>query len=170
MLNNAKVQGLLVLALGGQPHAGLPVRFTLMASNNRASMKDHPGRKQDDPHPERVTWLAFERTFLAHERTQMAWVRTSLALISFGFAIGKFFRYLHEQRPERLPLMGASGIGTLMIVIGLVALALASLQHVRAMKVLRARCPGLPASLAWVIDSLLALLGILALVVVWLRE
>ena len=110
------------------------------------------------------------RTFLSHERTQMAWVRTSLALISFGFAIGKFFHYLQGSRSERLPLIGANCVGTLMIVIGLVALALASIQHVRAMKVLRAQCPGLPASLAWVITSLLALLGILALVVVWIRE
>jgi putative membrane protein len=133
-------------------------------------MNDEPGHKQADAQPDRVTWLAFERTFLSHERTQMAWVRTSLALISFGFAIGKFFHYLHEPGPERLPLTGASSVGTLMIVIGLVALALANIQHVRAMKALRAQCPGLPPSLAWVIGSLLALLGILALVVVWLRD
>ena len=132
-------------------------------------MKEHSGHKQADAQFDRVTWLAFDRTFLAHQRTQMAWVRTSLALISFGFAIGKFLHYQHEPQSERLPLIGASSVGTLMIVIGLVALALANIQHVRAMKVLRAQCPGLPASLAWVIASLLALLGILALVVVWLR-
>jgi putative membrane protein len=133
-------------------------------------MNDHPGHNQADAQPDCVTRLAFERTFLAHERTQMAWVRTSLALISFGFAIGKFSYYLHEPRPVGLPLTGASSVGTLMIVIGLLALGLASIQHVRAMKALRAQCSGLPVSLAWVIDSLLALLGILALVVVWLRE
>jgi putative membrane protein len=133
-------------------------------------MKDHPEHKRADPPLDPATRLAFERTYLAHERTQMAWVRTSLALISFGFAIGKFFHYLQEQRPERPPLVRASSVGALMIVIGLVALALASIQHGRALKALRTQCPGLQPSLAWVIASLLALLGILALVVVLLRE
>jgi putative membrane protein len=132
-------------------------------------MKDHATHEQADAQFDQATKLAFERTYLAHERTQMAWVRTSLALISFGFAIAKFFHYLHEQQPERPPLISASSVGTLMIVIGLVALALASIQHRRALKALRAQCPGLQASLAWVIASLLALLGILALVVVLLR-
>ena len=118
----------------------------------------------------RETQLAFERTFLAHERTQMAWVRTSMALITFGIAIGKFFHYLHRERPEQTPLLAASTIGSLMIVIGLVALALASIQHGRALKARRAECPGLQPSLAWVMVTLLALLGILALVVVWWRE
>jgi putative membrane protein len=133
-------------------------------------MIDDPTQKQPDVPLSRETRLAFERTLLAHERTQMAWVRTSMTLISFGFAIGKFFHYLHEQRPERQPLIGASTVGTLMIVIGLVALVLASIQHGRALRALRAQCPGLQASLAWVMVTLLALLGILALVVVWLGE
>jgi putative membrane protein len=58
----------------------------------------------------------------------------------------------------------------LMIVIGLVALALASIQHRRALRMLRTECPGLPASLAWMIATLLALLGILALIAVLIRE
>jgi len=57
-----------------------------------------------------------------------------------------------------------------MIIIGLVALALETIQHRRALKAPRAECPGLPASLAWVIATLLALLGILALVVILIRE
>jgi putative membrane protein len=118
---------------------------------------------------EPVTRLAFERTFLAHERTQMAWVRTSLGLITFGFALAKFFRYLHEQKPDRAPLINAASIGTWMILIGLVALALASIQHRRALRVLRAECPGLPVSLGWVLTALLAVLGTLALMVALLR-
>jgi putative membrane protein len=133
-------------------------------------MNSDPRNQPVHPPLDPATKLAFERTFLAHERTQMAWVRTSLALISFAFAIAKAFHYLHEQRSEQTPLIGASTVGTLMIVIGLVALALASIQHGRAVKALRAQCPGLPASLAREIATLLALLGMLALVVVFLRE
>jgi putative membrane protein len=133
-------------------------------------MKEHSGDKLADIPFDQATKLAFERTYLAHERTQMAWVRTSLALITFGFGIAKVVHYLHEQQPERASLMRASSVGTLMIVIGLVALVLASIQHGRALKVLRAQCPGLQASLGWVIVSLLASLGILALVLVLIRE
>ncbi len=132
-------------------------------------MKDQPEKQQADHPLDRATRLAFERTFLAHERTQMAWVRTSLTLISFGFAIAKFYHFLHEDQPGRGPLLGAGTVGTLMILIGLVALALASIQHRRSLQALRVECPDLQASLAWVIATLLALLGILALFVVWVR-
>jgi putative membrane protein len=111
-----------------------------------------------------ATKLAFERTYLAYERTQMAWVRTSLTLISFGFTIAKFFEFLHEKNQEHLPRMAPRSVGTLMIAIGLLALALASVQHHRAIRVLRKESPNLPASLAGVTAVLLALLGILAFV------
>ena len=126
-------------------------------------------QEQADIQADVATRLAYQRTFLAHERTQMAWVRTSLTLISFGFAIAKFVDYLQEQRHEPRPLISPSSLGTLMIVLGLVALALASIQQGRAVRTLRKQCPGLPPSLAWVMVTLLALLGILALVVVLVR-
>jgi len=112
-------------------------------------MNDYAMHEEANAKLARGRRLDFERTYLAHERTEMAWVRTSLTLISFGFAIAKFFHYLHEQPSERPPLMSANSVGVLMIVIGLVALALASIQHQRALRTLRAECPGLPASLAW---------------------
>jgi putative membrane protein len=128
-------------------------------------MTDHLGQKQADAPFDHGTRLAFERTYLAHERTQMAWVRTSVALITLGFATAKFGHWLHEQRPERTPLVPPGTVGTLMIVLGLVALALASIQHGQSLRALRAQCPGLRSSLAWVLSALLALLGILALAV-----
>lgn len=109
------------------------------------------------------TRLAYDRTFLAHERTQLAWVRTSLALISFGFGIAKFFQYLHEQRAEKAPPLGAATVGMLMIAIGLVMLVIASAQHHRALQTLRQQCPDLPRSLAHVTAVLIAALGTLAL-------
>jgi putative membrane protein len=120
--------------------------------------------------PDTGTRLAFERTFLAHERTQLAWVRTSLALISFGFAIAKFFQYLHAQQGEKAPPLGSATVGMLMIAIGLVALVGASVQHRRALHALREQCPGLPRSLAHVTAVLIAALGIVALVGAMLRQ
>jgi putative membrane protein len=137
-------------------------------------MRDAEGQVQTLASLDQDTRLAFERTYLAHERTQMAWVRTSLTLISFGFAIAKFVRHVPMEQPGR-PLSGGIGVGSLMIVIGLVALALASIQHGRSLKTLRAHCPGLRPSLAWVISTLLSGLttllsglGALALVVIFL--
>lgn len=110
------------------------------------------------------TKLAYDRTFLAHERTQMAWVRTSLALISFGFGIAKFFQYLHESQGEHAPHLGPRTVGMIMIAIGLIGLALANVQHRRALKMLRAECPGLPLSTAGVTAVIIMALGILAFI------
>ena len=109
------------------------------------------------------TSLAYERTFLAHERTQMAWVRTALSLISFGFGIAKFFDSVREREGEGATLLSPHDVGIFMISIGLVALVLGFLQHARAMKLLRARCPTLPRSLAAVVSALLGALGLVAL-------
>jgi putative membrane protein len=114
--------------------------------------------------------LAYERTYLAIERTQMGWVRTALSLISFGFAIAKFFQYLHEQHPGKEPLLAPRTVGILMIVIGLVALLLADLQHRQAIRLIRKECPGLPYSLAGPVSVFIALLGILALLGALFRQ
>src|SRR5512145_2653205 len=87
-----------------------------------------------------ATKLAVERTRLAHDRTLMAWVRTSTSLISFGFTIYKFFQYMQEQQGGARPAgrIGPRQYATLMIIIGIVALAIATFQHRRDMKRLRA--------------------------------
>ena len=127
-------------------------------------MSEEVGPKLSAPALNEPTRLAYERTYLAHERTLMAWLRTALSLISFGFTISKFFEYLQQKQAESAPLIGAKAVGILMIAVGLVSLALASLQHFRAIRLIRERCPGLPRSLAQVTAGLLAVLGLLALV------
>ena len=109
--------------------------------------------------------LAAERTFLAHERTLMAWIRTSASLITFGFTLYKLFFYLHEQNPIRPPehLLGARNFGLLLIVMGVLTLALATWQHQRHMKRLRAYYEGAPFSLSLVVAGLIAGVGFVAL-------
>ena len=122
------------------------------------------GGQTVQPELDRGTRLAFERTFLAHERTQMAWVRTALSLISFGFAIAKFFDYLRQTKGELATPVGPQTVGILMIGMGLVSLALGTLQHHRAVALLRKGWPDMPRSLAAVVAGLLAVLGTLALI------
>ena len=117
------------------------------------------------------TLLTADRTRLAHERTLMAWVRTSTSLISFGFTIYKFFQYLQEKRTgARDRLLGPRDFALLMTSIGLVALALASWQHRRDMKALRAQHPGVPYSLAIVLAVLISILGMVALLAAIFRQ
>ena len=122
-------------------------------------MKEKPTHKQPMALLDTSTRLAYERTYLAHERTLMGWVRTAISLISFGFTIAKIFEYLHEKEGARAPLLGPRTVGIIMIATGLVALALATMQHRRASKVLHERCPDLPPSLAGVMAAVFRVAG-----------
>ena len=124
-----------------------------------------------DIKPNPSTILAVDRTRLAHDRTLMAWVRTSTSLISFGFTIYKFFQYLNEQQgTQHRGWFGPRQFATLMIIIGIVALMLATFQHQRDMKTLRAHHPEVSYSLATVLAGLISILGVLALLAVVFRQ
>jgi inner membrane protein YidH len=116
--------------------------------------------------------LALERTLLAHERTLMAWIRTATSLITFGFTLYKFFQYLHERgeiREAEHPL-GARTFGLLMIGIGVFTLAAATWQHRLQLKRLAAQPDKPPFSLALVVATLIAGMGILAFVAAVFRQ
>ena len=113
-----------------------------------------------------TTRLAAERTRLAQERTLMAWIRTSTSLIAFGFTIFKFFQYLAEQEGRRNPIVSPWVVGLVLILLGLIALTLAWIQHCQEMKALRQLLGPMPFSIAGVMAGLIAVLGLIALVVV----
>jgi putative membrane protein len=108
--------------------------------------------------------LALERTFLAHERTLMAWIRTSTSMITFGFALYKFFFYLHQDKPatQGEQVFGARVYGLCIMGIGVVALVLATWQHRHQLRALHGQYPEAPLSLSLVIAALVAALGVAA--------
>ncbi|MFL6450571.1 MAG: YidH family protein [Bryobacteraceae bacterium] len=117
-----------------------------------------------------TTRLAIDRTRLAYERTLMAWIRTAISLISFGFTIYKFFQ-IEGSGAKQDRVISATEFSVLMIVIGLVSLLMATLQHRRDLNSLKAEYPSnVPRSLARVLAALISVLGILALVAVVLRR
>jgi putative membrane protein len=117
-----------------------------------------------------TTRLAADRTRLAYERTLMAWVRTAISLITFGFTIYKFFQ-IEGAGGKQDRVVSATQFSVLMIVIGLVSLLMATLQHRRDLNSLKAEYPvQVPRSLARVLAALISVLGILALVAVVLRR
>jgi putative membrane protein len=118
------------------------------------------------------SYLALERTRLAYERTLLAWVRTAVALITFGFSVYKFYQYLQQLEPERptTRLFGPREFALTMISIGLVALLLATLEHRRHLKTMRAQFGTAPVSLSGLFAGLIACLGILGFVIVIFKQ
>jgi putative membrane protein len=110
------------------------------------------------------------RTRLSLERTLMAWQRTAVSLIGFGFTFYKGVQLLVSRAPpeaQRRPLYEARVASLILIVMGLIALVVAIIQHRRHVAVLRTIDSELPrVSIALVVSALFALMGIAALVVV----
>jgi putative membrane protein len=115
--------------------------------------------------------LAFDRTRLAHDRTLMAWIRTATSLISFGFTIYKFFEYMHEsgQATASNRAIGPRQYALLMISTGVLALAIATVQHYSYMRMLRRLTSKKVYSLATLPAALISALGVLALLAVVFR-
>lgn len=113
-----------------------------------------------------ATRLAFERTRVAYERTMMAWVRTGTSLITFGFSVYKFFQLDTSEKDFGAPLIGSRGFAIALIGIGLSALLAGAIEHWRDMKAMRTRYPGMPRSMSSWIATLVAALGICALLAV----
>jgi putative membrane protein len=123
---------------------------------------------------ERRTTLAVERTRMALERTLMAWVRTATALISFGFSVYKAVQYLQDNAlgggaPRRV--VSPREFAIAMIALGIGALALATLQHQKEIAVLYRTYGGSPPrSIALFVAACISCIGVVALVVVLLRQ
>ena len=118
---------------------------------------------------DRNTALAADRTRLAYERTLMAWVRTSTSLIAFGFTIYQLFDYLDRQPGVREALVKPGVVGIVMIVIAIVVLLLAWIQHRQGMRALRADYGPMPRSIAGLMAVVIAGLGVIALLAVVVR-
>jgi putative membrane protein len=129
-----------------------------------------PPHKSDD-----ATSLAVSRTMLAHDRTLMAWVRTATSMISFGFTLYKFFQYLQDERTASHVdrLVGPRGVALVLISIGIGALLFATLDYRQQMAVLRERYRAygpFHSSIVLAVASMVAGLGILGFLVVFLRQ
>jgi putative membrane protein len=124
--------------------------------------------KQADQTLDQNTQLALQRSFLAAERTLMAWIRTSISMIGFGFTLAKLFQSLAKSnvliRGPAGNVWTAEGVGMLMISLGTFALIVAVFDHRRELKQLQEMGLGPRFSLTMAVGSVLAILGVMALV------
>ena len=116
---------------------------------------------------DRTRWAA-DRTLWADDRTLIAWIRTSLALIGFGFGVGRALEYLEKIGRVADPFHTAKIFGGGFIMIGVLALIAAIIQHLRIEKRLQKqgyhRVEPVPLGLLTAI--VLVLLGIFAFAMV----
>lgn len=113
--------------------------------------------------------LALERTRIAYERTLMAWVRTAASMITFGFSVYKFFDLELQRTAIEASAIGPREFGIALISIGLVTLVAGRLEHRRDLRQLKKYYPGMPMSGTQIVQTLVAVLGALALIAVILR-
>jgi uncharacterized membrane protein YidH (DUF202 family) len=129
----------------------------------------------DDPRVELArdrTTMANFRTQLALDRTTLAWVRTALSMTSFGFGMVAFFRTLQHQNPDAETVRlhhNAIRMGTVLVVMGILSLALAAGSHWLNLRRLQGGLPPvfrqLPLSMT--VAILFAILGLVGLWALW---
>jgi len=118
--------------------------------------------------PDQNTMLAMKRNLLAGERTLMAWIRTSISMIGFGFTLAKLFQALADKniliKGPAGRTWSAEGVGMSLITLGTFALVFAIFDHRRELKLLRAAGLESRFSLPLAVASVLAILGLMALI------
>jgi putative membrane protein len=81
--------------------------------------------------------LARQRNRDAAERTLMAWIRTCLSLISFGFGLDKIVAAIDRATGDQGPRPGVISVALAFVFTGILAMAAATVQHVRELRRLR---------------------------------
>lgn len=88
------------------------------------------------------------RDHAANERTLLAWIRTGIALMAFGFAIARFGLFLREVAEVGQVHVahgtGSSWIGVVLVVLGLVTNAAATVRYSRLRNAIEQRLPVAP--------------------------
>jgi putative membrane protein len=139
------------------------------AENNDQTPKEAPGKTdKSGAKPADVgTRLAIDRNYMAAERTLMAWVRTALSMISFGFTIGKIGQVVRSVEVKGLlghtGMMSVESIAYFLVILGTVALAMATIQHRIRMRELYGMGLRRQVSTSFVVATLLIVVGGFAL-------
>jgi len=118
---------------------------------------------------DKTTRLAYDRTWLSFERTMQAWIRTAISLITFGFSVYRLVDIVEKHPGDARSGIGVQVFGFILVGIGFIALAIATVEYRQSIRVLRQEYGQSPRSTSVFFAALIALLGIFALIsmVVW---
>lgn len=108
--------------------------------------------------------LAYDRTWLSYERTMQAWIRTAISLITFGFSVYKLVDIVDRSPADARYRVGPQVFGVVLVAIGFVALAIATVEYRQSIRVLRTEYGESPRSTSVFFAGLVAALGIFALI------
>jgi putative membrane protein len=110
------------------------------------------------------------RDHLANKRTMLAWARTGIAVMALGFVVSRFGLLLRELRPTtpRLLPEGVSTVfGASLVVIGGLAIILATLDYLRTGRAINRHTYHWSPALEFALSLLLVLAaGVLAIYLV----
>lgn len=120
--------------------------------------------------PDLATRLDLERTHIAYEQSMMTWIRTAITLITFGFTIYKFFQLELPGRAEKSRLLGPREFALILVALGLISLAMATLEHRRSQRLLKQQWSDAPRSLALWLAAMISILGTLAFLLMIFRQ
>ena len=120
---------------------------TLLQEEERQKEQEKKAKKKAK------TKIQLERTRTAFERLQLAWIRTSLTLITIGVGAYEYFHNRIESgKAPLLKLVSGRELGVFLVLIALIALLLATIQHKSHMAELKQNYEGFRFS----VSSLLA--------------
>jgi putative membrane protein len=120
--------------------------------------------------PDLTTTLDLERTYISYEQSMMTWIRTAITLITFGFTIYKFFQLELPGRAEKSHLVGPREFALILVALGLISLAMATLEHRRCQQLIKKQWPDAPWSLALWLAAMISILGTIAFLLMIFRQ
>jgi putative membrane protein len=111
------------------------------------------------------------RDHLANVRTFLAWVRTAITIMAFGFVVAKFGLLLRELpgthvHPGELHL--ATIIGSALVLLGAVFLAMATLDFLTVRRQIEAQVIAFSAAIHILLSAILIVVAIGVAIYIWI--
>jgi putative membrane protein len=116
-----------------------------------------------------ATWRAVEQLRLAYENRVRAWIATSISLITFGFSASRFSDFLRPESDKGNYLLGMQAFALTLVVVGLASLVLGVIENRNDLRTLATMYQVKKRSLEVYVATIVAALGIFALVAMIVR-
>jgi len=102
------------------------------------------------------------------EQTLLEWIQVGLTLIGLGFALGSVISFLKSEHYEKFIIKAVMVIGQLLILVGVISIILALMQHKQKTKCIKSKnCHYKPPiRLSWYIGIMVSILGVAAFVAI----